>query len=122
MMKKTLSFILLLYLSFAAAGPVMAGSAQKNPVCLIKTSSGDIRIELFAGEAPETVKNFIALAEGRKEFTDPATGAKVKKPFYDNLIFHRVIKDFMIQGGCPLGAHSGAPRGSVDTGNSQRGR
>jgi cyclophilin family peptidyl-prolyl cis-trans isomerase len=108
-MKKTILIALMLCLNLAAAVPFTAAEAQKNPVCLIKTSSGDIRIELFAKEAPETVKNFIALAEGQKEFTDPATRAKVKKPFYDNLIFHRVIKDFMIQGGCPLGTGSGGP-------------
>ena len=70
---------------------------------------GDIQIELFADKAPETVKNFIGLAEGTKEFTDPKTSKKVKRPFYDGLIFHRVIKDFMIQGGCPFGNGSGGP-------------
>ena len=75
----------------------------ENPVYIIKTSMGDIYLELFAGETPKTVANFIGLAEGTKEFTDSKTGKKVKRPFYDGLIFHRVIKKFMIQGGCPLG-------------------
>jgi len=108
-MKKNFLFTLLLCLNFSAAAPLTAAANQKNPVCVIKSSSGDIRVELFAAEAPETVKNFIALAEGRKEYTDPNTGTKVKKHFYDNLIFHRVIKGFMIQGGCPLGTGSGSP-------------
>ena len=81
----------------------------ENTIYIIKTSMGDIQIELFADKAPETVNNFIGLAEGTKEFIDPKTGQKVKKPFYDGLIFHRVIKDFMIQGGCPLGNGSGGP-------------
>jgi peptidyl-prolyl cis-trans isomerase A (cyclophilin A) len=81
----------------------------ENPIYIIKTSMGDIHIELFADKAPETVNNFIGLAEGTKEFTDPKTGKKVKRPFYNGLIFHRVIKDFMIQGGCPLGNGTGGP-------------
>ena len=80
-----------------------------NPVAVIKTSKGDIQVELFAKEAPKTVTNFLGLAEGSKPFKDPKTGEEVTRPFYDGLIFHRVIKDFMIQGGCPLGNGSGDP-------------
>lgn len=80
-----------------------------NPICVIKTSMGNIHVELFAKEAPRTVGNFIELAQGKREFTDPRTGRKVKRPFYDNLVFHRVIKNFMIQGGCPKGNGSGGP-------------
>lgn len=80
-----------------------------DPVVKMETSMGDIYIELFEKDAPMTVANFIGLAEGTKEFTDPKTMAKVKRPFYDGLIFHRVIKDFMIQGGCPLGTGTGNP-------------
>lgn len=80
-----------------------------NPIAIMTTSHGNVTIELFEKDAPETVKNFIGLAEGTKEFTDPQSGEKVKKPFYDGLIFHRVIKDFMIQGGCPLGNGMGDP-------------
>jgi len=108
-MKKTILFALLLCLNLTPATPLTAAENQKNPVYVIKTSSGDILLELFAKETPETVKNFIALAEGRKEYTDPKTKAKMKKNFYDNLIFHRVIKDFMIQGGCPQGDGTGGP-------------
>jgi len=80
-----------------------------HPVAILKTSHGDIYIELFEKEAPKTVANFVELAEGRKEFTDPKTGKKAKRPFYDGLVFHRVIKDFMIQGGDPNGNGSGGP-------------
>jgi peptidyl-prolyl cis-trans isomerase A (cyclophilin A) len=64
---------------------------------------------LFEKEAPQTVANFIGLAEGTKEFTDPKTGKKTKRPFFDGLAFHRVIPSFMIQGGCPLGTGTGGP-------------
>jgi peptidyl-prolyl cis-trans isomerase A (cyclophilin A) len=73
------------------------------------TSEGKFTIRLFDKEAPKTVENFVGLAEGTKEWTDPKTGEKVKKPFYDGLIFHRVIDGFMIQGGCPLGTGTGGP-------------
>ncbi|MDR2427227.1 MAG: peptidylprolyl isomerase [Endomicrobium sp.] len=76
---------------------------------VIETSQGTITIELFPDSAPDTVENFIGLAEGMKEFTDLKTGKKTKKKFYDGLIFHRVIPQFMIQGGCPLGTGSGGP-------------
>lgn len=74
-----------------------------------ETDKGEIVCELFEDDAPGTVANFVGLATGTKEFTDPKTGKKVKRPYYDGLAFHRVIKDFMIQGGCPLGSGSGGP-------------
>jgi peptidyl-prolyl cis-trans isomerase A (cyclophilin A) len=83
--------------------------ATERPVVLMKTSMGDVKLELFSDETPKTVANFLDLAEGRKEWTDPASDEKKKTPFYDGLIFHRVIKDFMIQGGCPLGNGMGGP-------------
>ena len=73
------------------------------------TSEGRFTVRLFEAEAPNTVANFVGLAEGTKEWTDPKTGQKVKKPFYDGLIFHRVIDGFMIQGGCPMGNGMGGP-------------
>ncbi len=76
---------------------------------LFDTNKGTFKVKLFADRVPNTVANFVELAEGTKEFTDPKTGEKVKRPFYDGLIFHRVIKDFMIQGGCPLGNGTGGP-------------
>jgi peptidyl-prolyl cis-trans isomerase A (cyclophilin A) len=76
---------------------------------ILKTNKGDIHLELFSDIAPNTVANFVGLANGTKEWTDPNTGEKVKRPYYDGLIFHRVIKDFMIQGGCPIGTGTGGP-------------
>jgi peptidyl-prolyl cis-trans isomerase A (cyclophilin A) len=73
------------------------------------TSEGDFTIRLFDKDAPKTVENFVGLAEGTKEWTDPTSGEKVKKPFYNGLIFHRVISGFMIQGGCPFGKGTGGP-------------
>jgi peptidyl-prolyl cis-trans isomerase A (cyclophilin A) len=76
---------------------------------LMKTTLGDIEIELDGHIAPETVDNFIGLAMGTKEFIDPHTNTVKTGHFYDGLIFHRVIDDFMIQGGCPIGTGSGGP-------------
>ena len=73
------------------------------------TTLGDFTARLFEAEAPQTVANFAGLAAGTKEFTDPKTGQKTKRPFYDGLVFHRVIPDFMIQGGDPLGTGTGGP-------------
>jgi peptidyl-prolyl cis-trans isomerase A (cyclophilin A) len=84
--------------------------APPRPVAVIKTSMGEIHVELFLDECPKTVENFLGLADGKKEFEDPQNrGTMVKRPFYDGLIFHRVIRNFMIQGGCPLGNGSGGP-------------
>ncbi|MFC1515282.1 peptidylprolyl isomerase [Thermodesulfobacteriota bacterium] len=82
---------------------------KENPVYIIQTTLGNIEVELFQNDAPKTVANFIGLTEGTIEFVDPDTGNRIKKPYYDGLIFHRVIKDFMIQGGCPLGNGRGGP-------------
>ncbi len=76
---------------------------------ILETSNGTIVIKLFEKEAPKTVANFIGLAEGTKEFHDAKTGKPAKRPFYDGLVFHRVIPEFMIQGGCPLGKGTGDP-------------
>jgi peptidyl-prolyl cis-trans isomerase B (cyclophilin B) len=75
----------------------------------IETNKGEIVLELFDKEAPGTVANFVGLATGTKEFTDPKTGQKTKRPYYDGLTFHRVIANFMVQGGCPLGTGTGGP-------------
>lgn len=71
------------------------------------TTLGDFTARLFEQEAPKTVANFTELAEGAKEFTE--AGTKTKRRFYDGLTFHRVIPEFMIQGGCPLGNGTGGP-------------
>jgi peptidyl-prolyl cis-trans isomerase A (cyclophilin A) len=80
-----------------------------HPVISMQTNMGDIQIELLPDIAPKTVANFLGLADGSIEWTDPTTGQKVKKPFYNGLTFHRVIKEFMIQGGCPKGDGTGGP-------------
>jgi len=73
------------------------------------TSEGNFTARLYDAETPNTVANFTGLAEGSKEWTDPRSGRKVKQPYYDGTIFHRVIDGFMIQGGDPLGQGTGGP-------------
>jgi peptidyl-prolyl cis-trans isomerase A (cyclophilin A) len=73
----------------------------------VSTSMGDITLKLFDKEAPVTVKNFVSLAQGRKPWTDPKTRQRVSRPLYNGLIFHRVIENFMIQGGDPTGTGMG---------------
>ncbi len=76
----------------------------------IKTNLGSMKVQLFPDKAPNAVANFVGLAEGTKDWTDPKTGQKVSgKSLYSGVIFHRVIKDFMIQGGDPLGQGIGGP-------------
>jgi peptidyl-prolyl cis-trans isomerase A (cyclophilin A) len=81
-------------------------SRATGTYAIFETSQGEIVIRLLEKEAPKTVANFIGLAEGTKEF---GSGKKEKRPFYDGLVFHRVIPDFMIQGGCPQGDGRGGP-------------
>lgn len=73
------------------------------------TTQGTFTVRLFDQEAPNTVANFVELAEGTKEWTDPASGERKKAPYYDGVIFHRVIRGFMIQGGDRLGKGTGGP-------------
>ena len=73
----------------------------------LKTNKGDITINLFPNHAPATVENFVGLAEGTKDYH--ADGGKSSGPYYDGTGFHRVIENFMIQGGCPLGTGTGGP-------------
>ena len=80
-----------------------------NSKVTLNTNYGDIELELFDSIAPKTVKNFIELAKGEKEWLHPVRNEKVMEKFYDGLVFHRVIPDFMIQGGCPLGDGTGGP-------------
>lgn len=75
----------------------------------MKTSMGEIVIRLFEDKAPKTVANFVELATGTKAWSDPKSGQQVKRPLYNGTIFHRVIPNFMIQGGDPLGIGSGGP-------------
>ncbi len=81
----------------------------KGYYAAIITDFGPIVFELYEDKAPKTVKNFVDLALGKKEWIDPKTGKKVKKRFYDGLIFHRVIPNFMAQTGCPKGDGTGGP-------------
>ncbi len=81
----------------------------KELYATLKTTEGDIVVRLYSKDAPKTVANFVGLAAGEKEYTHPKSGAKEKKPFYDGTIFHRVIPDFMIQAGDPLGMGTGGP-------------
>ncbi len=75
----------------------------------LHTTAGDIVVELFGDQAPVTVQNFVNLAEGSKEWQNPATGQKSNEPLYNGTVFHRVIEGFMIQGGDPLGSGRGGP-------------
>jgi len=75
----------------------------------LHTNHGDIVITLFPTHAPKTVENFVGLANGTKEYTDPETGQPTTGNFYDGLVFHRIIPNFMIQGGDPLGNGTGGP-------------
>ncbi|MCX6415232.1 MAG: peptidylprolyl isomerase [Actinobacteria bacterium] len=75
----------------------------------LHTTLGDIKINLFQDQAPKTVRNFVGLADGSKEWTHPKTNSKTNEPLYDGTIFHRVIPGFMIQGGDPLGTGTGGP-------------
>jgi len=109
MKKAIVIFGMILCMLTANIGWTSEKKQKENPVYVIQTTLGDIEVELFRNETPKTVANFIGLAEGTKAFKDPGTGKQTKRPYYDGQIFHRVIKDFMIQGGCPLGNGRGGP-------------
>lgn len=92
-------------------GGIMSEAQEKQEplYATLKTSMGDVVIRLFEEKAPKTVANFVGLAAGTQEWTDPQTGEKVKRPLYNGTSFHRVIPDFMVQGGDPLGTGRGGP-------------
>jgi peptidyl-prolyl cis-trans isomerase A (cyclophilin A) len=75
----------------------------------LQTSAGRIVVRLFPDQAPKTVRNFVELAEGSREWTDPGTRQRTTRPLYDGTVFHRVIANFMIQGGDPVGNGTGGP-------------
>jgi peptidyl-prolyl cis-trans isomerase A (cyclophilin A) len=75
----------------------------------VRTTMGTIVLRLFPDQAPKTVQNFVGLAEGTTEWTDPRTGQRTTEPLYNGTIFHRVIDKFMLQGGDPLGTGTGGP-------------
>jgi cyclophilin family peptidyl-prolyl cis-trans isomerase len=93
-----------------SAAPAATATPGEHPTATIHTTAGDMKCELFPDKAPKATANFIGLATGKKDWTDPATGKTVHhRPLYDNVIFHRVIPGFMIQGGDPLGQGTGGP-------------
>jgi peptidyl-prolyl cis-trans isomerase A (cyclophilin A) len=113
-MFRMLATALLLAASLAGAQPATGKWTQKvqagkDLYATLKTSQGDITVKLFSKDAPKTVANFVGLATGEKPWRDPATGDMSKKPLYSGTVFHRVIPDFMIQGGDPLGSGRGDP-------------
>lgn len=75
----------------------------------LTTSLGPVRVRLFPDHAPKTVRNFVGLADGSTEWTDPRSGKKATGPLYPGTVFHRVIPGFMVQGGDPLGTGTGGP-------------
>ena len=103
-------------LLIVGAAAVWAGSAAAGRlVAVIHTTAGDLRCELFPDKAPKTVANFVGLATGKKDWTNPRTGkVEHNHPLYDGVIFHRVIPEFMIQGGDPLGSGMGGPGYTFD--------
>lgn len=109
--------LLLLFLTFGLTTVSCAAdqnaskekALQTGLYAVFQTSKGTFTCRLFEKEAPKTVDNFVGLANGSKEWTDPKTGQKVLKKFYDGLVFHRVIPNFMIQGGDPEGTGRGGP-------------
>jgi len=108
-MLKRLGIIAAIFISMSL-GLAAETPEKRAPVyATLKTSMGDIVIQLFDDKAPKTVANFVGLASGTKEWLDPKTGEKVKRPLYNGTIFHRVIPGFMIQGGDPLGNGRGGP-------------
>ena len=82
---------------------------QPGTYARFETTLGTFTVRLFEEQAPKTVANFTGLAEGTREWKHPATGTKEERPFYDGIVFHRVIDGFMIQGGDPLGKGYGGP-------------
>jgi peptidyl-prolyl cis-trans isomerase A (cyclophilin A) len=108
---KRLLLLILAGLIVALAHGIGAGAQEKKgPLyATLKTSMGDVVVQLFDDKAPKTVGNFVELASGAKEWTDPKTREKTKRPLYNGTVFHRVIPGFMIQGGDPLGNGTGGP-------------
>ncbi len=119
-MKKLTSLLFIIVLAFAFGCNEKDGQSKETKetkvnkeitelYAIFETSMGDIKIKLFKDKSPKTVDNFVGLATGEKEWIDPKTLEKVKKPLYDGTIFHRVIPNFMIQGGDPKSNGTGGP-------------
>ncbi len=115
-MKSLPSLLAISLLALSQASPALAKDKkakekkEKGTTAIIETTEGKITVKLFKDKAPKTVENFVGLATGKKEWTDPKNGEKMKdKPLYNGTIFHRIIPGFMIQGGDPLGTGTGGP-------------
>ncbi len=109
-MRRSALITMLLFPALMLGQTSSTGSSTGNPKAIIHTTAGDIDCTLFKDKAPVTVENFIGLATGKKEWTNPITHAKkTNTPLYDGTIFHRVIPEFMIQGGDPAGNGTGDP-------------
>ena len=108
-MIQKLFLILLINLLSGSFLQVYAQNLSDGLYAKIDTNKGTIILKLFYEKTPKTVANFVGLAEGTKTWTDPKSRISKKTKFYDGLKFHRVIKDFMIQGGDPLGNGAGGP-------------
>jgi len=107
-MRNLLIVCLVSLLSLLAFGQEAAAAAKGEPKAIIETTAGKMTCTLYPDNAPKGVANFIGLATGKKDWTDPKTGAKKHGvPLYDGTIFHRVIPQFMIQGGDPAGTGTG---------------
>src|ERR1700683_4228076 len=108
-MRITIGLLASLSVAFAQAPPATAPpSREPGLYATINTTQGSIVVKFFEKEAPITVRNFVGLARGTKAWKDPKTGLMVvKRPLYNGTVFHRVIPNFMIQGGDPLGAGMG---------------
>ena len=104
-----LFFVLLLSLFIVSHGSGFATNLSDGMYAKLETNKGTVILQLFYKKVPATVANFVGLIEGTKTWKDPITGQPKKEPFYDGLTFHRVIPDFMIQGGDPLGNGRGGP-------------
>lgn len=108
-MTRTLVSTIVLVLVACAAAIAQEATMSQGIYATFDTTEGTFTIKLYDQEAPKTVANFVGLAEGTKEWTDPRTGKKTTAPYYNGIIFHRIIDGFMIQGGDPLGQGTGGP-------------
>ena len=108
-MLRILGIVAVLLMSMSLGFAAETGEKKTPVYATFKTSMGDIVILLFDDKAPKTVANFVGLASGTREWIDPKSGEKVKRPLYNGTIFHRVIPGFMIQGGDPVGNGTGGP-------------
>ena len=109
MMRAAIGLLALAAATSAQTPPAAPGPREAGLYATINTTQGAITVRLFEKEAPLTVKNFVGLAHGTKAWKDPKTGKMIKRPLYNGAIFHRVVPNFMIQGGDPTGTGEGDP-------------